>query len=136
MFKKKDIKAFYEELLGDICTIMGDDKTSDLQLNQIGKSLFGRKWNGVFASNESYPSTGYSIVNLDTAGEPGSHWVAVANGNVYDSFGRCGLLNDERLTCAGDKRPDQLVREDNCGQRCLAWLLVFQVCGIEGANKI
>lgn len=114
---------------------MGDQTTTTTQLDQVGRALFLRKWAGVFARDEAYPLKGYCIVNLDASYEDGSHWIAVANGATYDTFGRCGLLPGG-LACAGDGVPDQKISEKNCGQRCIAWLCVHQVFGIKGANLI
>lgn len=136
MFKKKDVQTLYSQLLKSIVSFMGNGITADDEIDQVGKALFSTKWNGVFTSDAKYPLKGYCVVNLDKSGQPGSHWVAIANGNVYDSFGRCGLLTRTGLTCAGDKSSDQKIKENNCGQRSLAWLLVYQICGLKGANKV
>jgi hypothetical protein len=135
-FKKYEIQDLYEKILLLLEGAMGSGTTMSGPLDQVGRALFLTKWKGVFASNEQYPDRGYCIVNLDPSYESGSHWVAVANGLVYDSFGRCGLLDDSRLKCGGDKLPDQDQLENNCGQRCLAWLCVHQVAGVPGANMV
>ena len=134
--RKEAVRGLYNNLLSVIESYTGDDTTNSGLLDQIGRSLFLSKWKGVFASDESYPAAGYCIVNLDISSMNGSHWVAVANGLVYDSFGRCGLLNKKTLKCGGDSVPDQRITETNCGQRCLAWLCVYQVMGADGANMI
>lgn len=126
----------YKSLLDAIENSMGSGSTSSDQLDRVGRALFLTKWKGVYASDQYYPLKGYCIVNIDTSQLSGTHWVAVANGLTYDSFGRCGLLGNSNLTCGGDGVPDQSVLEMNCGQRCLAWLCVHQVYGNKGANMI
>jgi hypothetical protein len=134
MFSKQSIKKFYNDLLRIIQQFIGDRVTDSKLLNRLGGAIFLTKWKGVFAHDEQYPSKGYCIVNLDNSDEPGSHWVAVANGHVYDSFGRCNLL--KKGACAGDGIADQKDSETNCGQRSMAWLCVHQACGLEGANLV
>lgn len=136
MSTSKSIKALYETFLEIMCHFIGDGETVSSLLDQIGMKLFPLKWKGVFSSDEKYPLTGYCIVNLDKASQPGSHWVAVANGHVYDSFGRCGLLKGRNLKCSGDGVAEQYISEENCGQRCLAWLCVHQTGGLHSARLI
>ena len=52
----------------------------------------------------------YGIYNTDEA-PPGTHWFAVYDGYVYDPFG------DDQ-----SKSAEQKDSEDNCGQRCVAYL--------------
>lgn len=134
MYSKQSIKNFYNELLHHIESFIGKGVTDSKTLDKAGRALFLTRWKGVFASDQAYPNKGYCIVNLDSSNEPGSHWVAVANGHVYDSFGRCNLLGAQR--CAGDRKADQKNYETNCGQRSLAWLCVHQACGLNAANLV
>ena len=136
MFTKKQIQLFYNELLANLEAALGTGVTSGSDLDRIGRTLFMRKWNGVHAVNEPYDSKGYNIVNLDESGSPCSHWVAVANGHVYDSFARCGIIGETEDLCAGDGDADQNLKETNCGQRCLAWLCVYDSAGLKGANLV
>lgn len=136
MFTKKEIQLFYNQLLSNLEDALGNDITSGGDLDRIGSSLFMRKWKGVHAANEPYDSKGYNIVNLDDSGSPGTHWVAVANGHVYDSFARCGIIGEAEDLCAGDGKADQKLKENNCGQRCLAWLCVYDSAGLSGANLV
>ena len=74
---------------------------------------------------------GYAIVNLDKHDMPGSHWVAMADSMVYDSFGR-----DVGLGETTERDVEQGRREDNCGQRCVAFLCVYHAYGPEIAYFI
>ena len=62
----------------------GHNKTTTTsELNSIGKELFGNKYLGTFAQDQlpskiyEAPSK-YAIINVDTTGLPGTHWVAIA----------------------------------------------------------
>ena len=116
--------------------------------------LFGGKWGGgVFARDKmesilarydrTQPmpiiETKCCIFNLDTRAEGGSHWCSCAliNGLVYiyDRFGRAIELG---LTVNNSDLSDreQLIKENNCGPRCIAWLLVCDRHGIKNAMSI
>jgi hypothetical protein len=107
---------------------MGGDTTTESQLNHVGKALFGKKFGGVFASNEK-PRGRYAIVNTKSRGTGGEHWLALTPGLVYDSFGRQKYGDN-----SGDA--EQAMKETNCGQRCLAFLLVYDELGSDFAALI
>ena len=115
---------------------LGEGLTYEDDLRNRGKTLFGAKFNGVYAADESRPFSGYSIINLDNSNEPGSHWVAEANNLIYDSFGRDGILSGSGRTQYTDPDAEQEVQEDNCGQRCIAWLRVYHEMGEKAAKLI
>jgi hypothetical protein len=109
------------------------------QLDQIGRKIFGNKFRGVFPSDKIPKLNGikrYCILNLDKSDEPGSHWVALAklqDGETifYDSFGRCHTKIIPNLNLSGngriinsEKDREQTTVEENCGQRCLAFLMI------------
>ena len=81
------------------------------------------------------------IVNLDVRESSGSHWIAIAQASdkasdnliVYDSFGRSVVDGDVIHT---ESDPEQALVETNCGQRCLAWLCVFQQFGSKAALMV
>ena len=104
---------------------LGDTTTSEGELRRAGKALFGEKFNGVFAADERFPEAGFSIVNTKARRTGGEHWLAYANGNMYDSFGR-----DQ----SGDA--EQHVVQKDCGQRCLAWLCVYDELGADFAANV
>ena len=69
-------------------TKMGTGITYSTDLiNKLGKHLFGIKFKGVYSSDDTIPK-GYVIVNVDKSNQPGSHWLAICDNLVYDSFGR------------------------------------------------
>ena len=97
---------------------LGDTTTGEHELRRAGRALFGQAFNGVFAADERFPEAGYSIVNTKARRTGGEHWLAIANGLMYDSFGR---------DASGDA--EQHIAQKDCGQRCLAWLCVYDELG-------
>ena len=106
--------------------------TGEDELRKAGKHLFGRRFKGVFAADEmTVPRmlrSGEScILNLDKRNQPGSHWIAIVKDKefiTHDSFGR--KLTNSRHT---EDDAEQHIIEENCGQRCLAWLCVYYEYG-------
>ena len=80
-----------------------------------------------------------AIFNLDKRNQPGSHWCAVVKDKrhyiIYDSFGRTIPLK-QKNNIMTDKDAEQDITEQNCGQRCIAWLVVVAVKGINTALTI
>lgn len=130
-----DANKFYEQELKRFVSAIGPGITYSNTLNEMGMREFPDKWKGIFMSNSRYPLKGYSIVNTDMKGQPGEHWTAVADGLLYDSFGRANLLNNSRLLDV-DLDAEQAIEEENCGQRCLAFLSVHYNLGPRAALKI
>lgn len=118
--------------------------TSNFELNKIGKSLFGGKFVGTFASDQ-LPTLSkfkpYCIANLDKSNESGSHWIAIVRDNadvlVYDSFGRKSktiipsVLRHYKVVKDTESDAEQDTKETNCGQRCISALLVYDIHGRE-----
>jgi len=138
---KKTIEKVYLNNLKDIQNnYTKNDRVTYLdQLYKIGRKMFGNKFHGVFPSDKIPKLNNikrYCILNLDKSNEPGSHWVGLAklkNGQTifYDSFGRCHtkIIPDLNLSGNGrivnsEKDREQKIKEENCGQRCLAFLAV------------
>ena len=117
------------------------DITGEDELRKAGKHLFGRRFKGVFAADEmTVPRmlrSGEScILNLDKRNQPGSHWIAIVRGKkefiTYDSFGRRLTTNSKHT----EADAEQHIMEENCGQRCLAWLCVYYEFGEKCALMI
>lgn len=132
----------YEHVLKKLKKIIGNDTTTDSQLEKIGKKLIGNGFGGVFPRDKMTFKYGpFIIVNTDTSDLPGEHWVALVkdNGKIYgyDSFGR-------KLTSLGfsysikdsELDAEQKIHQTNCGQRCLAWLYVYKRFGRKKALTI
>lgn len=138
------IEQKYREVLKKLENTIGSKVTFSNDLQSLGIRYFGLKFKGVYPSdkipklNNLQP---YAIINLDNSSLPGSHWVAVAYDNksgnifVYDSFGRKTKKILPDIYIGGNKiidsdhDPEQRLNEDNCGQRSLAWLIVFDEQG-------
>ena len=116
--------------------------TGEDELRDAGQSLFGVRFQGVFAADEmTVPrmllDKQCCICNLSPRSSVGSHWIALAQDGddllVYDSFGR--VVADGDVLHSEDDAEQSLL-EMNCGQRCLAWLCIFQKFGRQAALHI
>ena len=67
---------------------MGEETTDEIELNMAGLAMFPREWTGVFAADEKPPKRGYCIQNTAPRASGGLHWLARADGLIYDSYGR------------------------------------------------
>lgn len=148
----KKWKNKYNQLLKQIIEPITGNKTTYLnELNNTGKNLLGVKFKGVFPSDK-IPQLNdlscYCILNLDSSKQDGSHWVALTkmeNGDsiLYDSYGRHNKKIIPGLQYSGNGRIydtnrdiEQKITETNCGARCLAWLVFFELYGWEKAILI
>ena len=124
--------------------LVGKGPSYGFDLEKVGTSTFGDKFMGVFAGDTVPKKFIYCITNLDPKDKPGSHWVALARteGEVYmayDSFGRktTSILPDLDLkTIDTDPDAEQKDHEDNCGARCIAWLIMYDIFGPDVAATI
>ena len=132
---------FYNKVLVKIEKVIGSGSTSDVQLLDLCNKLFGPRFKGVYAFDDTFELKHgqLAIFNLDTKKQPGSHWCAVVKDRkhyiVYDSFGRDIKLK-QKNNIMTDKDSEQSVEESNCGQRSVAWLVVVAVKGIKIALTI
>lgn len=125
--------------------MIGSGSTTDRVLTQAGKVILGDDYCGTFAKDE-LPDTEfkYAILNLDTRKDGGTHWVALAQVDkdtymIYDSFGRKTAQILPRLqlnTIDTEHDAEQTVKQNNCGARSLAWLMLFDELGPEAAKSI
>jgi len=133
-------ERFYEQSLQILRKFIPDNADENV-LTEAGKSLFSKRFKGVYASDEistlldNLKHGEMIIVNLDKRDSTGSHWIALVNHQkqiiLYDSFGRQipEVINTE------DDAEQSLLEED-CGARCLAFLWVYYRLGIEPALQI
>lgn len=123
---KRFIEQQYEAYLKDVIKSLGHKNVTDnFELDKLGKKLFGAQFIGVFARDEMPRNHGDKlfIVNQSKRSSGGTHWLAISGDLVYDSFGRNLGFGMKRT----EKDAEQDVLEDNCGQRCMAWLCVAYV---------
>lgn len=147
---KLKAERIYEIELNNMIKLVGNKTTYSDQLLIIGKKLFKNKFMGIFTSDKIPKNIkiGYMIiVNLDSSGQSGSHWVAVCKDKkgtiwVYDSFGRSihkilpDIYNKRRKIKSTERDLEQDIEESNCGARCLAFLQVFHKYGSDYAKWI
>lgn len=101
--------------------------TSSSELDNEGKMMFGSEWKGIFASDQKLPTEGLYIVNTDRSNQEGTHWMSVNSDLdlLYDSFGRSkSKVLPQWKGKETDHDAEQNDKENNCGQRSLAWLLI------------
>lgn len=152
MLSEKIAEKIYKFYLKEVEKVVGSDITYSNTLTRAGRHYFGENYQGTFPIDKQPRLTKtqpYSIVNLDRSGEKGEHWVGLAfipKRNVvmvYDSFGRCSTKIFEDLERQlgqkiedVDRDREQKKIENNCGARCLSWLLVFHTFGEKVAKQI
>jgi hypothetical protein len=112
------------------------------------KQLFGSTFNGVFLQDSKFPAKdGYSVMNNDTSGGKGIHWLAVIKRGktiyVYDSFGRLTRnilpiftknMKAQGFTVktADPSDQDQYgTTSRDCGHRCISALMIAKKQGIQ-----
>ena len=142
----------YEMALEEFVKRLGNDTTYSDDLQKIGEEYLGKKnFVGVLCSDQldiaekaAREGIRYSICNLDSSSETGSHWISlVATSDkgllVYDSFGRCNKkilpFGSAMVLEDTDRDAEQMDSERNCGARSLAWLMVC-LCGGVGLGKL
>lgn len=137
---EKQVENEYKFFLKKICSELGTGITNTKQLMNKGRDLFGDLFRGVYPSDmiPSLISGQCLIFNLDKRNQPGTHWCAMYKHGrsvyYYDSFGRKVLKGAGALS--SDKDVEQKMTENNCGQRCLAWLICVYLLGIDKALLI
>ena len=139
----------FRKYKGVLIRLVGRKALFDITLDSIGKSLFHKKWLGVYSQKDALFKPGYQVLNTSNRA-PGTHWVSLfikgKNIYVYDTFGRPtrsllkGLYSKaskEGYTVL-DSDYDQEQRGDSevCGVLALSWLLVVKEMGIKKALTI
>jgi hypothetical protein len=129
---------------------LGKKALDDVQLNKLGKELFGKKFIGVFSQDQLPTRSGYYIINTDTSKKINSnsaHWVAIVQTKktlyIYDSFGRFSknvlkIISKNNTKKIVDSRHDaeQFGYTEVCGHLSVAFLCVANDLGIKQALKI
>jgi len=107
--------------------------TGEDEIARVMRGCLKKKFLGVFAQDETpkkFKKGDVWIANTEPRISGGEHWVAFgalskSHVMIYDSFGRdlgkrYGLSYENT-----DRDAEQVIQEDNCGQRCCAWLVLF-----------
>ena len=121
----------------------------NFQINKECEKLFGKKYNGCWLQDESFPiKNGFYILNTDIRNNVGKHWVGVyltdLSCSLYDSFGRNihKLLSvflkriTKRKIFFDKKDREQKDHEIICGHLSLSWVRCVHRFGIKKAIKI
>ncbi len=146
---KRKAENDYIKFLKKIEKKYGSGETNNNQLLKIGRKIFGTKFIGVFASDQIpvMKHKEIAIVNLDDSSEPGSHWVSIVKDNnktyIYDSYGRKTYKILPELVQSGngiiletENDIEQSRIQQNCGQRCIASLQIYNKYGVNGFKYI
>jgi hypothetical protein len=140
-----DDKAFaeseYARWLKFARKLVGTKITNGGQLNKVCIGLFGTQFAGVFPSDKipKLERGKCAIANVDRSGEPGTHWIAATSSLLYDSFGRSHqklIPHAELGQHNTELDAEQDFAEEDCGARCIAFLIVSQVYGDSIAKYI
>jgi len=149
--KEKEVMKIFNEYKNQIINQIGNKITTNDQLNVLAHKLIGVRFKGVF-SVDTIPlhKNGMYIINNQSAGMPGEHWVAVLvtvkKVYIFDSFGRKSkallpiLIKSAKLinkkVVDTDYDVDQTISSAVCGQLSISWLLVAKQLGISNALKV
>ena len=142
---KYEILKEYEQNLMLIEDILGPGVTTNVQLDKLCYYLFNN-YLGTFSS-EKFPKhilkSQCFIINNKSSKSKGEHWIAVFMKDklyVYDSFNRNvhklshHFKNLHFINSNTDR--DESYKEDNCGQRCVSWLISASIYGPEKIMNI
>lgn len=139
----------YLKIYKDTIKLFGHNgKTSTFELNAIGRKLFRNKYLGSFPQDKLPRNmvNKYALLNVDTTGMPGTHWVGVAGlpnkkVMVFDSFGRASkhllpIVYGGRSVIDTQYDKEQKKIQESCGQYSMAWLIYFDKYGPKLAQTI
>jgi hypothetical protein len=143
----------YNKKLNELVNMLGDRATTNIELDRVGKQMFGNKYHGTYSSDQ-LPSLSsrqpYCIINVDPISKGGSHWVGCCYDPkrddllIYDSFGRStSKLIPSIVKKYGqgrvvdtDQDVEQSSKESSCGHRSLSFLYAFDKLGWAYAKLI
>ena len=157
MSEKKQ-KGYPQEIYKKILKILrqryGNKVKTNTQLDKIGDEYFGGVYNGTYSWDkypiDKLPEYSFAIINTDKSDQGGEHWVAIHKYKnkiyVYDSFGRHtkNLLKNFNKMVKGagcdvidaEYDAEQNDNQEDCGIRCIAFLLIVKAMGIKSALTI
>lgn len=150
VLSEKKIEREFKKINKKLLKRIGHKKaTTNHELHLIGRELFGKSWAGVHMQDSKIPNTpkkAYLIINVDTEGMSGSHWVAVHRTSkntyyIFDTFGRKSkkllpIFTRGKIHIDSDHDQNQWGDSEICGTLSLAWLLCVKQFGIRNALKV
>ena len=129
----------------------GRKPLDNFQLYHECFGLFGTTFKGTYMQDslKKY-KPGYYILNTDTSGNNGTHWVAMVvtpkTAYIFDSFGRDTdsllpilkkNLNKQKLKIIEtEKQAEQKGNSEICGHLCISWLLCCKKFGVRATAKV
>ena len=150
----KQCETLFKQLVDVITSVYGNAVTSNEDLIAIGRSVFKPLGNNVIRNCDydfKRMNGKYGIINIDNG--PGIHWCSTFQSGrvitVFDSFDRriqrlmvefCTRAKREgyivKQTKDKNHRREQRDEQSDCGQRCIAWLILSKAMGVEFASLI
>ena len=151
MSKYKILEEYNKNLMYIEDSLNNSTTTTNIELNRLGKSIFGNNlFLGVFSADQfpKYIKDGqmFIINNKSSKAKEGEHWLAFIKSSKnkdhksrlygYDSFNRdihklSPYFRTKRFVNANTNREESYAESD-CGQRSLCFLISFHLYG----NKI
>ena len=122
----------YETNLTLLEDILGDGSTDNIELNKVGKYLFGNLFIGVYSADQMPLLKNNQMCIVNTDDKAGIHWCGCYKYKnktyVYDSFDRdvkslSKYWKNKHNWINANKDRDQSYSESNCGQRSICWLI-------------
>ena len=150
----KQCETLFKQLVSMITSVYGNEVTSNEDLITIDRSVFKPLGNNVIRNCDydfKRMNGKYGIINIDNG--PGIHWCSTFQRGrvitVFDSFDRrierlmadfCTRAKREgyivKQTKDKNHRREQRDEQSDCGQRCIAWLILCNAMGVEFASLI
>ena len=137
-------ELLYNQILKIVVKYIKHNHTTyNHELDKAAKHFLGYNYIGTFSSSnmpKKINKNQYCIANNKPENHDGEHWVAFSHDLVYDSFGRPYKSLSDYWSNLKHKDTDmdreQEFNESNCGQRCLAWLILYHYFGKHHAINI
>ena len=133
---KYHILKEYKTNLMNIIDLLGTKATSNIELNNLGKYLFNKRFIGVYPSNKIPILKNNEMCIINTDDKNGVHWCCLYkyNNNIYfyDSFARSyktlsPFWKNKKWISTNINGRDQSINtsDEMCGQISMAYLTVF-----------
>ena len=142
MSKYKILEEYNKNLMYIDDILQNSSTTTNIELNRLGKSIFGDAFLGVFTAEKfpRYIRDGQMfIINTKSSKSDGEHWLSFIKSSKnkdhksrlygYDTFNRdihklSPYFRNKRFINANTNR-DESYFEKDCGQRSLCFLISF-----------
>jgi hypothetical protein len=147
---EKQAELKFNNYTNTIVKLVGNNALWTNQVNELGHKYFGSKFHGTYSSDQLPTLTStkpYAVINVDSSRQSGSHWVALCycaskkQTLIFDSFGRLTRVLIPSVfkkynTIDTDYDHNQLISQNTCGQKSLAFIRIFDKSGFKVAKLI